>query len=300
MRTVTAIACCLGLITAARAQHTGLVSIDALGFSFEIPAGWQGGELDGTWGLVSAEAGGTVMITTHEHRSLEALERDMNKVDGQDPANRITRTGGPTHPLPNAVAMEFGGTMEWQPVQLCGIGLISDAGGPGLSIVAIAPGMHMDSTLHAAAFAVMRSVRFRKPVVPPVVVQWWAHLNGTRLTAVDPQGPTARPEDGRGEGTGDRRALDLCAEGWYRLLGTSDTDRGGPDGSTAGAPTTEENGSWEVRAIGSTGAELVLHTNDGRVRTYALEERDGGTYLNGERWFRTTVDDGEHAPQCAR
>jgi hypothetical protein len=44
--------------------------------------------------------------------------------------------------------------------------------------------------------------------------------------------------------------------------------------------------------------QLVLRADNGGERTYRLEDRNGATYLNGERWFRTTADDGEHAPRC--
>lgn len=283
-----------------RAQLTGSVSADSLGFSFTIPDGWQGGEQDGTWGMVSTEVPGTVMITTHEHRTLEALEQDMSKVDDQDPANRIARTGGPSHPLPNAVVMDFSGTLEWQPVQLCGIGLISDAGGPGLSIVAIAPGTRMDTALHRAALQVMRSVRFRRPVMPPVVAQWRTRLTGTRLTSLSSYGSAPSVEGSLGGGRSEQRTLDLCNEGRFHLRMASDVVIGGADATAAGSSANTVDGNWEVLANGTQGARLVLRAGDGSEEGFVLEDRDGATFLNGERWFRTTAADGDHAPRCDR
>jgi hypothetical protein len=282
-----------------QAQLTGHVDVTALGFAFDIPAGWQGAEQEGTWGLVSGEVPGTIILTTHEHTGLQELERDMRNVASEDPANQLSVVGPASHPLPHAVMLDFSGTMEWQPVRLRGIGSISDAGGPGTSIIALAQGTELPPALSDAALSVMRSMRYSKPVIPAVVEQWRTHLASTRLTYFASYSSSAATEGSLGGGMSSTRTLDLCPGGWYTLSYGADLVMGGSDVSSASNAKGTENGSWDVFTDAAAGARLELRANDGTIRSYGLSDRQGGTYLNGERWFRTTPADGENAPQCA-
>lgn len=285
--------------SAAHAQLTGRVEVDALGFGFDIPTGWQGAEQDGTWGLIADDAPGTIILTTHEHKDLNALEGDMRNVGSDDPANQLQVKGPATHPLSNTLMLEFSGTMEWQPVRLNGIGMISGSGGPGLSIIALAPGPEMPAALDQASLAVMYSVHFREPVIPPVVDQWRSRLSSTRLTYIASYSSAAGGPDELGGGMSGTRTMDLCPGGRYTLSYGSDLTISGSDASAAAASSGSEHGSWEVYTDPATGARLELRASDGVVRSYPLSDRQGATYLSGERWFRTTPADGENAPQCS-
>src|SRR6186713_527657 len=196
----------------AQAQLTGKVEAPALGLSFTVPEGWSGMEQDDTWGLMKEDVPGTVFISTHEHHDLRMLEEDMTAVPTDDPANSIHLVGPVRHPLPNVIELDFQGTMEWQPVWIGAVGMISDAGGPGLSIVALGHGMEPNLPLLEAAMAVVQSVQFSAPVVPPVVERWRSHLSGTRLTYVQPHDTPSTTEEVPGKGPTTYLTIDLCPQ----------------------------------------------------------------------------------------
>lgn len=278
----------------ANAQLTGHVDVPALGFAFDIPPGWSGMEREGTWGLVNDSVPGTVIIATHQHRDLKALEQDMTAVPDGDPANTIHQVGPVRHPLPNGIELDFQGTMEWQPVWIGAVGLISDAGGPGLSIVALGQGTEPVLPLLEAAMGIVNSVRFVRPFLPPVVERWRSFLSGTRLTYLAAQADT------RGDGQAVVQALDLCTDGNYLMESATDLRIIDADASLVTGTGSGDRGTWEVRPMGLDGVRLVLLPLDGGERTYALEDSAGATFLNGQRWFRTTFAEGEHAPHCGR
>jgi len=282
----------------AHAQLTGPVNAPALGLAFVIPAGWSGMEKDGKWGLVKEDVAGTVFISTHEHRELKALEQDMTAVPTDDPANSIQQIGPVRHPLPNTIELDFQGTMEWQPVWIGTVGMISDAGGPGLTIVALGQGTEPNLPLLEAAMSVVQSVRFTPPVVLPLVEQWRTHLNGTRLTYVSRYNSPSGTDGGLGGGTTTYLTIDLCPQGGYVMTEASDLTISGEDATVAQGQGREERGTWSVEGHGTEGARLMLRASDGRMRSYTVEDRGGATMLDGERWFRTTTSDGSYAPAC--
>lgn len=286
------------LIGDASGQFGKRVDVPSLGFSFDIPAGWTGMEQQGVWGLISEQVQGTVIISTHEHRTLEGLEKDMRAVDSDDPANSLSVIGTAQYPKPGVVVMDFGGMMEWQPVNLRGIGMISDAGGPGTSIVAMSQSTELSAPLVEAAMAVMNSMHFHAPVIPPLVEQWRAQLTGTRLTYISSYSSPSTTAGGLGGGMSTQITLDLCPGGRFTRKAGSDLTLGSDDTSAASASGSQGAGIWDVFADGAEGARLELRANDGSIRSYTLEDRNGGTFLQGERWFRTTGGDGENAPRC--
>ena len=286
------------LIGDASAQFSKRVDVPSLGFSFDIPAGWTGMEQQGVWGLMNEQVQGTVIISTHEHKTLEGLEKDMTAVPTDDPANSIQQVGPVRHPLPNAIELDFQGTMEWQPVWIGTVGMINDAGGPGLSIVALGQGTEPNLPLLEAAMSVIESVHFHAPVIPPVVEQWRTHLTGTRLTYISSYSSPSSVGGGSGGGMSTHITLDLCPGGWFTRAAASNLSLGSDDDSAASASSSQNTGSWEVLTDGAESARLELRANDGSVRSYTLEDRNGGTFMQGERWFRTTGGDGENAPRC--
>ncbi len=286
------------LNASASAQFVKRVDVPSLGFSFDIPAGWTGMEQQGAWGLVKEDVAGTVIISTHEHKTLEGLEKDMTALPTDDPANSIQQVGPVRHPYPNAIELDFKGTMEWQPVWIGTVGMISNAGGPGLSIVALGQGTEPNLPLLEAAMSVIESVRFTQPVAPPVVEQWRAHLTGTRLTYISSYSSPSTMAGGLGGGMSTQITLDLCPGGRFTRKAGSDLTLGSADASAASVSGSQGTGSWDVLTDGPEGARLELRANDGSISSYTLEDRNGGTFLQGERWFRTTGGDGENAPRC--
>jgi hypothetical protein len=292
--------CCLALLAAlpADAQITGHVEAPELGVSFDLPAGWEAHENNGTWDVGNGEVAGAIMVTTHPHTGLGDLERDMLNVTSEDPGNRMERIGKAQHPRPGTVLMEFQGMLEWRPWHVLGIGSVSAQGGRGLSIMAIAPGTDMDPALREAALAIMHSTRYSTPVIPDLVTQWRQHLTGTRLTLISSYSSMPGTEGGIAGGVSSQRIIDLCPQGVYRAGGRADLTLSGAEASAWSASKDAEQGRWEVSATDPSAVQLVLRADNGGERTYRLEDRNGATYLNGERWFRTTADDGEHAPRC--
>jgi len=127
-----------------------------------------------------------------------------------------------------------------------------------------------------------------------VAKEWKNLLSNTRLTYMDSY------SSGYGSNYGGysvERKIELCSRGFFTYNGTSNFSVDAPAASGYSYGNNAGDGSWSVIDNGNGSAILQLNFNDGSAAQYNLGYQNGKTYLNGERWFRTTAaDGGEYAP----
>lgn len=127
-----------------------------------------------------------------------------------------------------------------------------------------------------------------------IAKEWKNRLSNTRLTYLDSY------SSGYGDSYGGysvHRTMDICGKGYFTYSGSSNFTMNASAANAYSFGNSGGDGTWSVIDNGSGGAVLQLNFNDGSTAQYRLGFQEGKTYLNGERWFRTTAADGdEYAP----
>jgi hypothetical protein len=107
-------------------------------------------------------------------------------------------------------------------------------------------------------------------------------------------------EGGIGGGYSLNRRIDLCPAGRYRTRTDSDHTLSGGEVSAFDQTGSGNEGRWSTVLLPNGNTVLRLTPTQGAVQEYRLTDEGGKTYLDGARWYRTTLaDDGpEYAPDC--
>jgi hypothetical protein len=84
MKVIFSLLFIFGIIHLANSQNSNHVSIEQLGISFDIPAGWQGQEFNGGLLLQHSNIPGVIFISTHNYSKAQLLQEAQNGMtDGQ-------------------------------------------------------------------------------------------------------------------------------------------------------------------------------------------------------------------------
>ena len=282
------------------------------GYAFTIPAGWVGEAQNGSYALVSGTVPGMILIGPTTYASAEVMRDELAAPteDGAGTSMRITEA--PTDRGNNTVMVSHAGTLEGVPMKVAAIGTWNP-GGKTVTVAGLAPPDAFGAQLLAAIELVHASVRYTTTPAPagttsvtPAVSDgtedafWKDRLSGNRLTYMDSYSSPAGYPGGISGGYSITRKIDLCPQGFFTTNGNSDHNFGGDGISAFGSSNSAGEGTWSA-VKGEQGRSLLrLRFNDGTVRDYLLDNRDGSTYLNNERWYRTNRerDGADYAPNC--
>lgn len=286
-------------------------------YSFTIPDGWMGEAQDGSFALASGTVAGMILIGPTYYASVQAMRSELAAPteDGAGTSMRVTE--GPTDLGNKTVFAAHTGTLEGVPMKVVALGTWNP-GGKTLTVAGLAPPEAFSNELLAAVKLVHASVRYTTSSVThasmgggkatkeapapegPVDEFWKERLSGNRLTYMDSYSSPAGYPGGISGGYSVTRKIDLCPQGFFLTNGNSDHNLGGDGVSAYGSSTSAGEGTWSAVKGDQGRALLRLRFNDGSVRDYLLENRDGSTYLNNERWYRTNLerDGAEYAPDC--
>ena len=280
-------------------QITGEVDYKELGIRFEVPTGWVGQESGGVFVMGSNSVAGIILVTTHAHTSMAALETEA-KAGISEGTTTLKLEGAIEKISDQTIGGYFSGTMEGQAVKSYSLGMINPHGS-GVTIMALTtPEMFSDTHVQLAK-QVSASIRFSEPVISPVIDQWKEKFNNARLTYMESYSSSGSSYGGYSTGGGysQKEVIDLCGQGYfnYNKRSSVSIDTGGAFGSSSSSG--QGQGSWEVKAGIDGGESLVLTFHDGEIYQYNLTyDQEGKTYLNGYRYFvtyGTTTNDG---PNC--
>jgi len=267
----------IALVWPAWIQAQQVVEYDELGIRFEVPAGWSGQESEAGYLLVSDRHPGFVLLSLHEHDDLDALRAEARQGIRDGMATVLSLQGELESLADNAVGGRFDGRLEFSPASAY-IGAVVNPHGQGVTIIAATSPEAYGAVQRDTVQALLNSMRFSPPQVPPVAHGWQQLLKGARLTWLESYGS--------GGGYSQRREIDLCQDGSFVLSGSSSIslDVGGAFGSGSGR--SSGTGQWSV--IGSdSDARLRLRFDDGSEWTPTISDRDGQTFLENTRYFRT-------------
>ena len=301
----TSLAALLGAVlpVLVSAQLTGPQRATAFGYRFTIPEGWQGREANGSYLLEHGEIPGVIMLSPERYADLEALKQSlvMPTDDGHGTAMQVSE--GPEVIAGRTVSVMQTGTLEGAPVKAVAIATLN-AVGYSVNVAALAALPQFSEALVQAWATVHKSVGYDKPIAPAAAPGgtdpvWRERLSDARLTFMEHYNSSATQEGGVGGGHSTIARIDLCAAGYFRTSTRSEQVLSGADASAVNSGSAQGEGSWEVVRT-EQGTVLRLRYADGRVAEHRLEWDNGRTYLDGERWYRTTrgADGDAYAPDC--
>ena len=310
MRTVTAFILS-ALVALTNAQDlTGPQSQP--GYSFTIPAGWAGEAQHGSYALVNVTVPGIILIGPTAYTSAQTMRDELAAPTEDGAGTSMRATEAPTDMGNNTVLVIHAGTLEGVPMKVAAIGTWNP-GGSTVTVAGLAPPDAFGTQLLSAIKLVHASVRYIATPAPAGTtsattagsngledVFWKDRLSGNRLTYMDSYSSPADYPGGISGGYSITRKIDLCPQGFFTTNGNSDHNFGGDGVSAYGSSNSAGEGTW-IAVKGEKGQPLLrLRFNDGTVRDYLLENREGSTYLNNERWYRTNRerDGADYAPNC--
>lgn len=285
------------------AQLTGPQRAAAFGYRFTIPEGWQGREANGSYLLEHGEIPGVIMLSPERYTDLEALKQSlvMPTDDGHGTAMQVSE--GPEVIAGRTVSVMQTGTLEGSPVKAVAIATLNSEG-YSVNVAALAALPQFSEALVQAWGAVHKSIVHEKPsptaaTAGGVDPLWRDRLSDARLTYLGHYNSPSATEGGIGGGRSTTARIDLCAAGHFRTSSRSEQVLSGADASAVNSGSAQGEGMWEVVRV-EQGTVLRLRYADGRVEEHRLGWENGRTYLDGERWYRTTrsADGDAYAPDC--
>jgi hypothetical protein len=120
---------------------------------------------------------------------------------------------------------------------------------------------------------VTASIKFIEYSAGPSARDWYYMLAGTRLSLRGTSDDRRRRED-----------LYLCSDGSFRHRLSSSAMKESDSGSAFGFSTKTRSGSWQV-IDDKDKSRLVLFYSDGGEESTIIEDRNGQTILNGQRYY---------------
>ena len=294
------------------------------GYTFTIPEGWVGQRSGDGYVLVHEAVTGMLMVVPGDYADLAAMRSDLaSPTEGEGTSMKTTE--GPIEMGTNTLGVTQEGTMDGTEVRAVAIATWNASGGRTVNVAGLAPVAVFSEDLLRAMQLVHSSITYtgtapvaapaaqqRRPVqeqtapppaAGPIDQEWHERLSGFRLyyseSSSTPVGSGA--SGGVYGGYSATRMIHLCTEGYFKVESSSEHALGADDAlSSVGSSSSSGNGTWSAIKLPDGRSILRLVYNDGGVREYRLEFEDGRTYLDGQRWSRTSLatDGPKYAADC--
>jgi len=254
-----------------------------------------------------ATVSGAILISANHHADLDALVQAFSEPTSEG-SSALEVISGPELSEDSTVTVVQAGTLEGTSVRMIAMAKLHPSGGNTANVLALAPMDAFGAELEAALINTQQSLRYLPAIsrreetnTEEVIDQpWTERLSGTRLTYLESYSSPAPKEGDIGGGYSIDRRIDLCTEGYYKTDSQSEQSFSGSDVSAYGSERTNGSGTWRTVIMPDGTSALKLRAHDGSTREYQLGFEDDKTYLNGQRWYRTSLaaDGPDYAPDC--
>lgn len=150
----------------------------------------------------------------------------------------------------------------------------SFVGGDGQGMVLVVSGPSEDwDTLAPVAREIAASIKFVEFSPGPDARDWHYMLTGTRLSLRGSVDDMSRKED-----------IYFCSDGGFKHRLARSAGQESDSVSTFGFSARTRSGSWGI--VDDAGkSRLLLHYNNGREESAIIEDRNGQTFLDGQRFY---------------
>ncbi|MEM7657611.1 MAG: hypothetical protein AAF399_15875 [Bacteroidota bacterium] len=271
------------------AQLSGTVNYEHLGIRFQIPAGWVGQETEEGILMGHNSIPGLVLMVLHEYPDMKTLKREamagINEGNGTflNPASHIEVLDG------SSIAAEYAGTIEWQPAQAFGVGMLNPHGS-GMSIFALTSQEAYDNSYRQLVLQIKNSVHFSKLDIADMVNQWKPFLSGNRLTYMDSYYSPSGTVGGVSGGYSSKRIIELCRDGGFYFQSNNEMTISGDNVSGYNSGGGEGHGTWTISASPDGSPILRLDFFNGERYEYSLSAPGEALHLDGTRNYRTDCE----------
>lgn len=249
------------------------------GLKLQCPAGWQPYQEPERVILRHGTIPGTIVILIHTDTTLQQVQANM-QIGISEPTARLTPVTAIQMHGSSAVAADYSGMVDGQPMKARGIGTFSPNG--GAYIIAMAPPNQYGQPLASAAASVAAGLQYTQVQASPQasnLVQhfagpWWSYNEGATQTAY-------LSPDGR------------FSDSYEYSAHVENTDQYGNVSSTGDVYNQEgSSGRWSVRGDINRGVLTIMY-NDGTqdVLNYQVHVANGQTYYSeyyfeGQLWSK--------------
>ncbi|MFQ5605868.1 MAG: hypothetical protein ACE5HS_21570, partial [bacterium] len=244
----------------AETGQSNRVKNDEWGIRFTIPAGWIARLTESGYVLGSKTVKGLLLLLPNEASSLEEI-----RIGAQE---GIVEAGGTQLRLAseikpfgqNALAAHYEGTLQGKKAKAYAVGLLSPHGTGAIVMVMVQPQSYTPEHTKAAE-SLARSIRFYKPPISPIALEWKQKLSGCRLSYF------SRYSSGSYGGYTSETTIDLCSQGFFRYgLNDETVWNAAPGTLTGGYVMKYGKGSGTWRVIAQNGVPVLqLNYYDGKV-----------------------------------
>ena len=150
----------------------------------------------------------------------------------------------------------------------------SYVGNDGQGMVVVISGSSEDwGALAPVAREIAASVKFVEFSPGPDARDWYYMLAGTRLSLRGSVDDMSRRED-----------IYFCSDGGFKHRLARSVGQESDSVSTFGFSARTRSGSWEI--VDEAGkSRLLLHNSNGREESAIIEDRNGQTFLDGQRFY---------------
>ncbi len=267
-----------------------MINYEQLGISFTIPEGWIGQEVNDAYLIASQTKPGFIMLSVQEYSSQEIMLSEM-QAGYQEGFGTSLRPAGDVEVIDqNTLGAEYNGMLEGQPAKAYVTGTINDYGQDVYIMAATTAELYTEE-YKQLALMLEKSLTFVQVKPAAATQDWKTLLSNTKLTYMDSYSSNSYTSGGVSGGYSSKTVFDLCSRGYFNYYGSNNVSLGSDVSSGYSGSRGQGSGQWEV--VGNT---LRLKFNNGEIWEYELTMQDGKTFLNGNRYFRTT--EGEYAPNC--
>ncbi len=307
MKKIT-MACTMALIAATLsytlAQETGTVNRGL--YKFTIPEGWAGQYLEGTYLIGSYTEPGMILMVENEHKNLNDLINEIKNGLTDNYSYDFKLIGEIKTHNNTTISSDFEGILEGQQTRGCLTGVVNEKLGGILIIALTTPGeygsRYPELTMQIAKSLTLTEApqNVTSTAPGPGGSELTQRYTGVKLTYMNSYSSSSYTEGGISGGYSDKEEISLCPSGHFTYNSAYHTSAGGDYSSLYSNTQQKGDGTWSISQTGTGKGILELRFNDGKVHQYNLEvNQKGETYLNGNRFYRTTGADGpEYAPVC--
>jgi hypothetical protein len=249
-----------------------LLNNDEYGYSFEIDDSYRLVQDRGA-AFFRSDDGGSIVIVKNWPGLTEETAKDFLLQGYQDARIAVVATSEPeeiTAENGKGLQVDVQSIFERKLMKGVAAGFIGN-NGQGMVMLVIASNED-GSELATAAQQATASVKFTE-YSPPDARDWFYMLAGTRLSL-------------RGESDDRHRREDLyfCSDGEFFHRKSSSAMKESDSASVFGYSTKSRSGLWTV--VDDDGkSRLMLRYNDGREESAVIEDRDGRTFLDDQRFY---------------
>lgn len=282
----------------AQVQTNEVINYPSLGISFEIPATWEGQEVENGFLMSNTEVSGFILLTTHDLKNMQAIQQEMEQVFTIGPNSKLAPTNVLQTITSHTMAGEYAGTISDKLAKAYILGMLNTYG-LGLTLICGSNTNTYSDDLKNAGISIVKSVVFYVPKTKSVVDtnkiesnEWKEKFKNCRLTYME-----SYSSYGSG-GYGKKIKIDLCGKGYFNHSSYSSMSLDSGSYSAGYGTNKQGAGTWKILE-NQTQIVLQLNFYNGEVYEHVVTvDADDKTYLNGNRYFRTYEGAGKHSPAC--